>query len=202
MADKITLKSNSYDGRYLQLVCEQTSKSSANNTSTIKWTLSAVGGNEEYYSTGATKVIINGTTVYSESRVGWSEKTFPAAKGSKSGTLTVKHTADGTKSIKISLSTAIYTSTVTEKEETWSLDKIDLYATSTQSLKSKTETSITMNWSSDSTVDYLWYNINNGKEWSGVDVVDGTSGVYTINGLSPNTEYNIKTRIQRKDRVA
>ena len=199
MADEITLKSNGYDGRYLQLVCEQTSKSSANNTSTIKWTLSALGGNEEYYSTGATKVIINGTTVYSESRVGWSEKTFPAAKGSKSGTLTVKHTADGTKLIKISLSTAIYTSTVSEKEETWSLDKIDLYATSTQSLKSKTETSITMNWSSDSTIDTIKYSIDNGTTWTEKNVTDGKSGSYTISGLKANTNYKIKTQVHRKD---
>ena len=199
MADKITLKSSGYDGRYLQLVCEQTSKSSADNTSTIKWTLSAVGGNEDYYSTGPTKVIINGTTVYSKSRVAWSEKTFPTGLGSKSGTLTVSHKDDGTKSIKVELSTAIYTSTVSEKEETWTLDKIDRYATAKQSLKSKTETSITMNWSSDSTVDYIWYSKDNGTNWTGVNVTDGKSGSYTVSGLSANTTYKIKTRIRRKD---
>ena len=63
MADKtITLTTQNttgeYDGRYLKLVCEQTSKSSANNTSTIKWTLSAVGGSVDNYSTGPTKVEI------------------------------------------------------------------------------------------------------------------------------------------------
>lgn len=199
MADSITLKSNSYDGRYLKLVCEQTSKSSANNTSTIKWTLTSVGGNENYYSTGPTKVIINGTTVYSKSRVSWSDKVFPASTGSKSGTMTVTHKDDGIKSIKVSLSTAIYTSTVSEKEETWTLDSIARYGTSKQSLKSKTETSITMNWSSDSTVDYLWYSKNNGSTWTGVNVADGKSGTYTISGLSANTTYKIKTRIRRKD---
>ena len=199
MASSITLKSNSYDGRSMKLVCEQTSKSSANNTSTIKWTLTTEGGNENYYSTGPTTVKINETTVYSKSRVAWDSKTFPASKGSTSGTLTVTHTNDGTKSISVSLTTAIYTSTTSTKTETWTLDSIARYGTSNQSLKSKTETSITMNWSSDSTVDYLWYSKDNGSTWTGIDVSDGKSGTYTISSLSANTKYNIKTRIRRKD---
>lgn len=83
--------------------------------------------------------------------------------------------------------------------QTVTLDRIPRYGTSNQSLKSKTETSIVMNWSSNSTVDYIWYSINNGSSWTGVDVTDGTSGTYTISGLSANATYNIKTRIRRKD---
>lgn len=82
---------------------------------------------------------------------------------------------------------------------TVTLDKIARYGTSNQSLKSKTETSIVMNWSSNSTVDYIWYSTNNGSNWTGVDVTDGTSGTYTISKLSANTTYNIKTRCRRKD---
>lgn len=73
------------------------------------------------------------------------------------------------------------------------------YATVNHSLKSKTETSITMNWSSDSTVDYVWFSIDNGTSWAGVNVTDGKSGSYTISGLSPNRSYQIKTRVRRKD---
>ena len=199
MADKITLKSNSYDGRYMQLVCEQVSNGGAKNTSTIKWTLSTVGGSVGNYSTGPTEVVINGTTVYSKSRVAYTTESFPASKGSKSGEIVVSHKDDGTKSIKVSFSTAIYTSTVTEYEETWVLDPIARYGTSKQSLNSKTETSIKMNWSSDNTVDYIWYSKNNGSTWTGINVTDGKSGTYTISGLSANTTYKIKTRIRRKD---
>ena len=199
MASSITLKSSSYDGRYLQLVCEQTSKSSANNTSTVKWTLSAVGGNENYYTTGPTKVIINGTTVYSSSRVAWSDKTFPASTGSKSGTLTVTHKDDGTKSINVSLSTAIYTSTVSEKEDTWTLDKIDRYATLSHSLNSRTETSIKMNWSSNAEISTLWYSTNNGTNWTALNTNGAKSGTYTISSLTANTDYKIKTCVRRKD---
>ncbi len=56
-----------------------------------------------------------------------------------------------------------------------------------------------MNWSSDNTVDYIWYSINNGSSWTAVGGVNATSGTYTINGLNSNTTYNIKTRIRRKD---
>ena len=73
------------------------------------------------------------------------------------------------------------------------------YPTVTQSLNSKTETTITMNWSSASTIDYLWYSTNGGTNWTGVDVADGKSGTYTISGLSANTSYSIKTRLRRKD---
>ena len=197
MASSITLKSNSYDGRYLQLVCEQTSKSSADNTSTVKWTLSSVGGNENYYSTGPTKVVINGTTVYSSSRVAWDSKTFPASKGSKSGELTITHTSDGTKSINVLLSTAIYTSTVTEKKETWTLDSIPRYATfTTHKVSSKTETSVAIEWGCDASCDAVQYSLNGGSWTTPSGTVFPT---YNISGLSANTTYKIKTQVRRKD---
>lgn len=73
------------------------------------------------------------------------------------------------------------------------------YASCSQSLKSKTETSITMNWSSDNTCDYLWYSKDNGANWTAVGSINATSGSYTISGLTANAPYNIKTRIRRKD---
>ena len=79
------------------------------------------------------------------------------------------------------------------------LPTIPRYANPTQSFASKTETSITMNWSADATVDYIWYSSDNGTNWTGIDVADGTSGSYTISGLTANTSYNIKTKVRRKD---
>ena len=119
-------------------------------------------------------------------------------------TITVTHNNDGTYSASKS------GSFTTTGNSTWNLKSgsasvtvapatIPRYGTSNQSLNSKTETTIKMNWSSDSTVDYIWYSKDNGSSWTGVDVTDGTSGTYTISGLSPNTAYNIKTRIRRKD---
>lgn len=199
MASSITLKSSSYDGRYMQLVCTQTSNGSAENSSTIKWTLTTAGGSVSNYSTGPTTVVINGSTVYSKDRTAYTTESFPAAKGSKSGTIVVKHNTDGTKKITVSFSTAIYTSTVSKYSDSWTLDPIPRYGTCKHSLNSKTETSVKMNWSSDSTVDYLWYSKDDGKNWTGVNVADGKSGTYTISGLTPYADYKIKTRIRRKD---
>ena len=75
---------------------------------------------------------------------------------------------------------------------------ITTYKAPTNSFNSKTETTVKINWSCDDTVDYIWYSKDNGANWTGLDVTDGTSGSYTISGLSANTSYNIKTRIRRK----
>lgn len=123
-----TLQSKSYDGRYLLLTCTQTQNISANQ-STVAWVLESVGGNSNYYYTGPTTVTIGGTQVYYKARTGAHE--FPCAKGSASGSITVSHNADGQKSVEVSLKTAIYTKTVTEKTGTWTLDTIPRQATLT-----------------------------------------------------------------------
>ena len=68
----------------------------------------------------------------------------------------------------------------------------------TQTLNTKTGTSIKMNWSSNITVDYVWYSTNGGTSWTAVGSVNSTSGNYTITGLSANTTYNVKTRLRGK----
>lgn len=78
------------------------------------------------------------------------------------------------------------------------LTNLQRYATVTQSLSAKTETTATIKWSSDLVVDYIWYSINNGSSWRGIDVADGKSGTYDITGLSANTTYQIKTRVRNK----
>lgn len=130
MATYTLYSKNTYDGRRLRLYCSSTTNV-ANNTSTVKWTLYSEGGNSNYYSTGPTTVMINGTRVYYKERVSYSSQTFPAAKGSVSGTLTVTHNSDGKKSVTVSLSTAIYTATVTTNDGTWALDNIPRSATIT-----------------------------------------------------------------------
>ena len=74
---------------------------------------------------------------------------------------------------------------------------VKTYKVPVQSLSSKTETSIAMNWSVDSTADYIWYSKDNGSTWVAVGSVNATSGSYTITGLTANTSYNIKTRVRR-----
>lgn len=70
----------------------------------------------------------------------------------------------------------------------------------TQKVVSKTETSITMQWQSDSAIDYLWYSINGGTDWKAVgSVASVKSGTYTISGLTANKQYTIVTMARRKE---
>ena len=126
----ITITSSKYDGRYMELVCSQTTDI-AKNQSTISWTLYSKGGEDGNYSTGPTSVVINGTQVYYKDRVKWDSRIFPAAKGNVSGTHIVSHNTDGTKTITVGFSTAIYTQTVSTYSESWTLDAIPRAATIT-----------------------------------------------------------------------
>lgn len=74
---------------------------------------------------------------------------------------------------------------------------VTTYSMPTQSLSSKTETRITMNWNIDSTANYIWYSTDNGSSWVAVGSVNATSGSYTITGLNANTVYNVRTKVRR-----
>lgn len=198
MANSITLTGEKHNSRYFELVCTQKSNGSDKNTSTITWTLYAKG-DSVFYSTGPTAVVINGKTVYSKDRVSWETGKFPVAQGSVSGTLDVAHNADGTKKIDVKFSTAIELKKVVEYSDTWTLDGIPRYATAQNSLSARTETTVSVNWSSDSTIDVYWYSINNGTNWRGPFEVNAKNGAYVISSLSANTAYKIKTRVRRKD---
>lgn len=186
---------------YGVLTVTETSTSAANNTSTLSIKLVL----KRPYSisssvTKSAKCTINGTTYSWSGTIGGSgDKTLI------SQTQTVKHNDDGTKTINISASITLeitwdgtYVGTISGSG-TMALTNIARYATVSQTLSAKTETTIIMNWTSDATIDYIWYSSNNGSTWTGYNTPDGKSGSYTISGLSPNTTYNIKTRIRRKD---
>lgn len=121
------ISTSTYGGRHMKVELTQT-PNDAENKSKIDWTLTTYGGSSDYYSTGPTTLNIGGTIVYQKPRVDYSEHTFPAAKGSVSGSLTVSHATDGTKKINVSLKTAIYYAKVIDTWDTWTLDSITPYA--------------------------------------------------------------------------
>lgn len=186
---------------YCTLEVTQQSQSVANNTSTVKYVLTLI--RPSAVSSSATKswsVTINGTKHSGSGTIGGSGN-----KVLLSGTQTIKHNSDGTKTFSFSGSCQLDISWGGTQLGTISgngsmtLTKINRYASVTQTLVSKTETSATIKWTSDATVDYIWWSTNNGSSWTGINVTDGTSGQYTISGLSANTTYQIKTRVRRKD---
>ncbi len=191
---------------------QQASQSTSGNSTTINWQAGLnTGGatsNYDYWYTNAVKInslYINGTNVCSGtySNVGLDKgKDYQLASGS----ITIYHDTNGAKTFNITINGWLYTYGDTSGANNFELVSIPRYATSNQSLNSKTETTIKMNWSSDSTIDYLWYSTDWGTTWKAIGSVNATSGTYTIStqskdtsSLSPNTTYNIITRVRRKD---
>ena len=192
-----TFTSNNYEGRYLQLVISETINPK-DNTSTLNWTLSSIGGSVNYYSIAPTTATINGTTVYSKGATSWSTQVFPAAKGSTSGSITVAHNADGTKSISVGFSTRVYYSAASEYGGTMTLTKIDRAApTVSVSTSGITASSITVKATASTTCDRWDYSTNNGSSWVNFSTGSGTSASKTITGLAANTSYNIKVRARK-----
>lgn len=185
-----------YDQLYLQLWAKLDSQSIANNKSTV--TLLARMKNTGYYSYSYQcycnlndKMVQNNTYIYF---------TGNATIDLGTNQIEIDHNPNGT-ATGISKWVKFSSSGMSEKTASGSFDlpTIPRYATCQQSLASKTETSITMNWSSDNTIDRVWYSKDGGTTWTLVGDVNATSGSYTISGLTANTTYSIKTRVRRKD---
>lgn len=107
MALSGTVNSSGYEGRYIQLTWSAT-QSVANNTSTIKWSLKGAGtGQVGWYMAGGFKVVIAGDTVYSKS-TDYRIKLYNGTEVA-SGSKTISHNSDGSKSFSISIQAGIYT---------------------------------------------------------------------------------------------
>lgn len=193
-----TWKSASYEGRYLQLTITETVNTVA-NTSTLNWTLTSAGGSVKYYSVAATTVTINGTQVYYKGHTSWSTQAFPAAAGSTSGSITVPHNSDGTKSITVGFSTRVYYSSPVEYGGSMTLTKIDRSApTVSFSTSSVTAYGFKISANSSATADIWQYSTNGGSSWTQFSTTAGTSASVTLSNLSPNTTYSVRVRARKK----
>lgn len=107
MALSGTVKTNSdSNGRYYQLTWTAT-QSTANNTSTISWTLSAQGYSGNWVAERTLYVTIDGSTEYSKS-----DRVERTVGNIKSGTKTITHNSNGTRSFVITVGAAVYGTTV------------------------------------------------------------------------------------------
>lgn len=188
-----------YADVYLRLYAKYNSQSIANNTSSVSYKSTLYFSTGSFYTGSTTTKSLSGNGATSSSLNG--AGTYYAGETTLNEiTGTVTHNDNGAYTTGAS---ATFVSTPwgwnATAQATADLPTIPRYATSNQSLNSKTETTITMNWSSDNTIDYLWYSKDGGTNWTGVDVTDGPSGTYKISGLTANTTYSIKTRVRRKD---
>lgn len=123
MASSGTCDTSSYQTRYLRFSWEETSQSESNLYTKISWTLSARGGNVNWYNTGPIKVKIDGTTVYNYT----GRKSMYKGEVT-SGTATIYHNkSTGKGSFKVEIEAAIYTYAVNcTGSKTFTLDTIDV----------------------------------------------------------------------------
>ena len=107
MAASGSITTNEYQGRSVTLSWSLSSQSIEKNTSTISWTLKGSGSGGGWVKSGGFKAVINGTTVYSTS----TDSRIQLYKGTTvaSGTITIAHNADGTKSFSLSCQAGVYT---------------------------------------------------------------------------------------------
>ena len=107
MASSGSITTNEKEGRSITLSWTLSSQSIEKNTSTIAWTLKGSGssGGGSWVMSGAFKAVINGTTVYSnDTRIQLKKDQVIA-----SGSTTITHNTDGTKSFSLSCQAGVYT---------------------------------------------------------------------------------------------
>lgn len=103
MALSGTVNTNAWDGRYLQFNWSA-SQNVTNNTSTITWELRSKGGSVNWYITSNVKVTIDGAQRYFNGAgvQAWKDGVLA------SGTVTLSHNADGTRSFSVSIEGGVY----------------------------------------------------------------------------------------------
>lgn len=111
------------DHIYLKFSWEVESRSTTDNSTTISWKLTGQRETSHYTKAGGFQVVIDGDTVYEKStdyRIELRNGTVVA-----SGTKTLNHNADGTRSFNVYVKGAIYYTTVFyDGSETFTLDTI------------------------------------------------------------------------------
>jgi len=106
MASSGSITTGEKEGRSVTLAWSLSSQNIENNTSTIAWTLKGSGSGTSWVMSGGFKAVINGKTVYSsstDSRIQLRNGTVVA-----SGSTTITHNADGTKSFSLSCEAGVY----------------------------------------------------------------------------------------------
>lgn len=178
------------------------SQSVEGNYTVVNWqTGLKITGGDLWYS-NAVKInsaVINGSTVQSTTK--YSNIKNTGEHQLASGSTTIYHNSDGTKSFSASISGWLYSYGDTSGSDSFDLPTIPRYFSSTPKLEltSKTETSATFKWSTSENASVIRYKIDNGS-WVDVETgVNKSSGTFTVNGLSANTNYTIYGDFKRAD---
>ena len=162
------LSTNDFDGRFYSLYFYDVEQSIANNSTTMKWSLDALGGNSAWYAERDLTVVIAGQTVYTKT-----DRVERTSGNIANGSITLAHNVDGTKSFSASIQAAVYgTSINVSGSDTFELDIIPRYALITNAPNFNDEQNPTITYSN--------------PLGSGVDSV---SACISFDGSNPDIEY-------------
>lgn len=198
----VTQKSDAYE---YWIDWNESNVSIANNSSIVSATVYVKCNSHTSYENNKTSTLsINGQTFSNTLNINLAPGTTVALV---SGSTTVTHNNDGSKTINISSSSALPNGSgwgpkSGSASANVSLTTIQRYLSINNfSLKSKTVNSLTFSWSSSHPRDFTAYSLNGGNWTPAGDTVasDNKSGNFTIYNLSPNTTYSIKIRLKRTD---
>lgn len=165
-----------------------------NNTTTLNWTLKSNGtmSSGYYVQGGPITATINGTKVVNTtSRV----SVHGGGGYKKTGTITIKHNEDGTKSVAMSVKAALYSASVNcTASKTFTLDKLNRYALlgTVDSFTNETYPTITYSnpagttLTTDLSVRIKWTDTNNTEQstaWHSL-ADDGSDSPYTFDSTT------------------
>lgn len=194
---------SSYVGNfYATISWERTGYSSTANEHYIKWSVIAHNTPGSYRTVYARSLTINGSSVLNVAGSSSTGKQCYDGTEIASGTTTIASSdSAGNGSITMSYSMGVGTYpnfNVTSGDGPWTLDRIPRYANfSSHTISSTSLNSFVISWSADSTCSNVYYSLNGGS-WTWCKG-ESTSGTYTISQRSAGTQYNVRTKIIRKD---
>lgn len=175
-----SVQTGSYDGRYLKLSVWEESTNIANNTSTVRWKLESIGGNVNYYTIYNWGVWVYGQEKYGTQTTNWNSYNFPAATGSREGTVTVTHNNDGTASdVGFTLKGSVYYNRNNTYNGSCPLSTIPRQANVTSATDFNDEQNPTIKYNNPG-----GFRLNARLEFGGVNIQRdniGNSGSYTFN---------------------
>lgn len=194
-----TVNTGTYSKSHFYVKWQQVSQSIPNNTTTINWECGINTGttsSHDYWYSNAVKVydiVINGTTVSSGGT--WSNITTGGDHQLLTGTFTIPHNQDGSKTFSISFSAWLYSNHNLSGSGSFQLNSIPRYTTITSfNVSKRSETSVTVTWNASDNCDAVWYSTNNGGSWT-----QSSGTTFIIENLRPNTTYKFKIRVRRRD---
>lgn len=176
----------------------------ADNYSDVSFALTLLPNYYDWYDWASAPVTytitINGTT-YSGSIMSYHAGTTLTIR---TGTQRIPHNEDGTKTLNFAFTitthySAAYLPGDAAASGSMALTSITRSPAILNSLVARTETALTVKWSSREVCDKVFFSYDNGVNYTEITLfAAASSGTYTITGLTNDTAYNVMTKARGK----